>query len=163
LQGLAAGGSWIRNPGPACHASAAKAISTEFGCKPPSPDYLRLSSADITEGGPMHLCVGGKGSEKLADGSSPTQRWRGQCVNAEKTDRRRPAATPQSETEFAILLGWQTPTLPVRLRGVAARAHRCDRQIIGTGGLTCEGTHHRGILEHLLQGVLPCVSKAKSL
>jgi hypothetical protein len=38
-------------------------------------------------------------------------------VNAEKTDRRHPAATPQSETEFSILLGWQTPTLPVRLRG----------------------------------------------
>jgi len=39
----------------------------------------------------------------------------------------------------------------------------CDRQVIGTPGLTCEGRHHRGILEHLLQGVLPCVSKARSL
>jgi len=28
-----------------------KAIIAEFCCKPPSPDYLRLLSADITEGG----------------------------------------------------------------------------------------------------------------
>jgi hypothetical protein len=27
-------------------------IIAGFGCNPPSPDYLRLLSADITEGGP---------------------------------------------------------------------------------------------------------------
>src|SRR5580704_15798807 len=56
----------------------------------------------------------------------------------------------------------QGPTLPVRLRG-RIEDKGCDRQVIGTPGLTCEGMHHRGILEHLLQGVLPCVSKARSL
>src|ERR1700719_3542378 len=56
----------------------------------------------------------------------------------------------------------QAPTLPVRLRG-RIEDKGCDRQVIGTPGLTCEGRHHRGILEHLLQGVLPCVSKARSL
>ena len=56
----------------------------------------------------------------------------------------------------------QPPTLPVRLRG-RIEDKGCDRQVIGTPGLTCEGRHHRGILEHLLQGVLPCVSKARSL
>jgi len=49
-----------------------------------------------------------------------------------------------------------------RLRG-RIEDKGCDRQVIGTPGLTCEGRHHRGILEHLLQGVLPCVSKARSL
>jgi hypothetical protein len=29
-----------------------KAIIAGFGCMPPSLDYLRLPSADITEGGP---------------------------------------------------------------------------------------------------------------
>jgi hypothetical protein len=29
-----------------------KAMIAGFGCQPPSPDYLRLLSADITEGGP---------------------------------------------------------------------------------------------------------------
>ena len=56
----------------------------------------------------------------------------------------------------------QGPTLPVRLRG-RIEDKGCDRQVIGTPGPTCEGMHHRGILEHLLQGVLPCVSKARSL
>jgi hypothetical protein len=32
--------------------SGLKAIIAGFGCQPPSPDYLRLLSADITEGGP---------------------------------------------------------------------------------------------------------------
>jgi hypothetical protein len=56
----------------------------------------------------------------------------------------------------------QAPTLPVRLRG-RIEDKGCNRQVIGTPGLTCEGRHHRGILEHLLQGMLPCVSKARSL
>jgi len=46
----------------------------------------------------------------------------------------------------------QAPTLPVRLRG-RIDDKGCDRQVIGTPGPTCEGRHHRGILEHLLQGV----------
>jgi hypothetical protein len=32
-----------------------EAIIAGFGCKPPSPDYLRLLSADITEGGPSKV------------------------------------------------------------------------------------------------------------
>jgi hypothetical protein len=43
---------WIRTSGSACDARAAKAIIAGLGRKPPSPDYLRLLSADITEGGP---------------------------------------------------------------------------------------------------------------
>src|ERR1700722_18713858 len=51
---------------------------------------------------------------------------------------------------------------PVRLRG-RIEDKGGDWQVIGTPGLTCEGMHHRGILEHLLQGVLPFVSKARTL
>ena len=32
-----------------------KAIIAGFGCKPASPDYLRLLSADATEGGPSKV------------------------------------------------------------------------------------------------------------
>jgi hypothetical protein len=48
-----------------------KAIIAGFGCNPPSPDYLRLLSADITEGGPKRsletrsLNARGTGSSNL--------------------------------------------------------------------------------------------------
>jgi hypothetical protein len=49
---LAAGGRWIRTSGSACHARGPKAVIVGFGCMPPSLDYLRLPSVDISEGGP---------------------------------------------------------------------------------------------------------------
>jgi hypothetical protein len=47
---LAAGGKWIRTSGSACDARATRGDNRRR--EPPSPDYLRLLSADITEGGP---------------------------------------------------------------------------------------------------------------
>jgi hypothetical protein len=42
-----------------------KAIIAGFGCQPPSPDYPRLLSADITEGGPKRSL----GTEALSRGT----------------------------------------------------------------------------------------------
>jgi hypothetical protein len=83
-----------------------------------------------------------------------------------KSRSRHPAPTAQSETMSSIPRHWQAPTLPVRLCGpppARIEDNGCDRQMIGTPSVTCEGTHHRGILEHMLQEVMPCVSKARSL
>jgi hypothetical protein len=45
-------GNGFELPVPRAMQERLKAIIAGFGCNPPSPDYLRLLSADITEGGP---------------------------------------------------------------------------------------------------------------
>jgi hypothetical protein len=45
-------GNGFELPVPRAMQGRPKAIIAGFGCKPPSLDYLRLPSAEITEGGP---------------------------------------------------------------------------------------------------------------
>ena len=51
-------GGGFELPVPRAMQERLKAIIAGFGCNPPSPDYLRLLSADITEGEPKRLGTG---------------------------------------------------------------------------------------------------------
>jgi hypothetical protein len=48
-----------------------KAIIAGFGCNPPSPDYLRVLSADITEGGPKRSLGTGSLNARGTGSSNP--------------------------------------------------------------------------------------------
>jgi hypothetical protein len=68
-----------------------KAIIAGFGCNPPSPDYLRLLSADITEGGPKRSLGTGSLNARGTGSSNPFPSSGESCeLRAAQMSKRRP-------------------------------------------------------------------------
>ena len=64
-------GGGFELPVPRAMQERLKAIIAGFGCNPPSPDYLRLLSADITEGGPKRSLGTGSLNARGTGSSNP--------------------------------------------------------------------------------------------
>jgi hypothetical protein len=97
-------GNGFELPVPRAMQQALRAIIAGFGCKPPSLDYLRLPSVDITESGPERNL----GTEALSRAEPEVRIHFPPAVSQERTRRTTP---PQGSFGWkAVLRGaWGSP------------------------------------------------------